>query len=207
MTRTSLRSLLRAGALAAVVALAAACAKSDSTTAEAKRKLDEAGKNAAAAVENAGAAVQETAAAVGDAAKEKVTAVGAEAQAKTGELVAAAKAKGAEAMAAAKEKTEVMTQELAAKRDQIVRDVQHRMGSIDAGIVTLQAKLDHAEGTAKQELADSLAAVRTKRAELRQSMAKLATSSGDAWDDVAAGIRKAQQELGEAIDKALARFK
>jgi len=155
----------------------------------------------------AGAAVKDTAASMTAAAKEKAAEMGAEAKQASSEMVASAQQKGAEAVAAVQAKAGELTQDVETQRAALVRDLQHRLGAIDAGIAKLQEHLKSAQGSAKQELEESLAKLRTQRTELRERMQRLGASSGAAWDDLADGARSAVKDLEQAIDKALAQFK
>jgi hypothetical protein len=172
----------------ACVAALAACGKSKSDVQAAKDK-------AAEAASSAGAAVKDSANSIADAAK-----------AKSAQLVETAKQKGASAMAAAQSKTAELSAEVAQKKDELVKDVQARLGTIDNQLATLQSKADHAQGAGRQQIADSLTQLRAKRDDLRQRMTRLGSSSGAAWDDVAAGVRSAAKDLEDALAKAMKRF-
>jgi hypothetical protein len=150
---------------------------------------------------------KESAASMQETAKQKAAEVGAEARRASGELVEKAQQKGAEAVAAVEAKAGELQKDAEAKRVALVHDLQQRLGTIDAGIATLQQRLTTAKGGAKQELDANLAKLRGQRVELQERMQRLSASSGAAWDDVAHGARSAVDDLEQAIDKALARFK
>ena len=155
----------------------AACGKSQQDLQTAKDKAAQAASSASAAVKDSAAS-----------------------------LVATAKEKGASAMAAAQSKTAEISAEVAKKKDELVKSVQAQLGTIDGQLATLQGKADRAQGASRQEISDQLTQLRAKRDDLRQRMSRLGSSSGAAWDDVAAGVRSAAKDLEDAIAKAMKRF-
>jgi len=172
------------------------CSKAKESAEEAQRKAKE-----------AGAAVKDSAASMTEVAKQKAAELSAEAKKTSGEMVATAEQKGAEAVAAVEAKAGELGKDADAKRATLVRDLQHRLGTIDTGIVTLEQRVSTAKDGAKVELEQSLAKLRTQRTELRDRMQRLSASSGAAWDDLATGTRSAVDDLEQAIQRALARFK
>jgi len=150
---------------------------------------------------------EESASSMKETAKQKAAEVSAEAKRASGELVEKAQQKGAEAVAAVEAKAGELQKDVEAQRVTLVHDLKQRLGTIDAGIATLQQRLTTAKGSAKQQLDESLAKLRTQRAELAERIQRLSSSSGAAWDDLAHGARSAVDDLEQAIDKALARFK
>ncbi|MEO8504518.1 MAG: hypothetical protein ABI609_11520 [Acidobacteriota bacterium] len=168
----------------ALGALSVSCAKTQEKTEEAKSKAAELTAAAKDQVADAKAAVVD----------------------KSRELANQAKEQGSAIEEAVTAKTEQLTADVLAQRDALVREFQHGLGKVDADIATLQSKAASATGATKKELETSLADLRTQRDAAHAKLTDLASQSGAAWDDLAKGLKAAEQNLEAAAARARARF-
>lgn len=99
--------------------------------------------------------------------------------------------------------TKVYTQEqIQAFREQTETKLTEYKNEIDQ----LQAKAEELEGEAKAKVVQQLTALRKKAAEVSEKLKDLSSSSGNAWEQLKAGIDAAMEDLGNAYKKAAAEF-
>ncbi|MCW8125260.1 hypothetical protein [Microbulbifer halophilus] len=82
-----------------------------------------------------------------------------------------------------------------------------RLKEWNAEIDKLQAKAEEAGTDAEIKYRDQLSELRTKRDALREKLNHLQGQSGDAWDEVKAGVESAWGELKQSIERARDRMR
>lgn len=169
----------------------------------AKDKAEEAKKTATELTESA----KNEAADLTAAAKAKAAEVASTASSKTAEIAAGVQQEGKAMADAAGAKTAEISHQLAAERDTLVRDAQHRLGVIDARISALADQASQASGESKKSLRGTLEDLRKKRVALHDKLVEFGNNGGAAWDDLVAGLKAAEQELDKALQKAQSRLK
>jgi hypothetical protein len=101
------------------------------------------------------------------------------------------------------EATKTYTQEqMQAFRD----ETETKLAEYEKDMDQLQAKAEKLGGDAKMKATQQLAALRQKRDEVSEKMKELSASSGDAWEQMKAGIDAAMADLVIAYKKAAAEF-
>ncbi len=96
---------------------------------------------------------------------------------------------------------------MADTRDEYLEKLKAKMDQWNAELSRLEAKANEVEADAKIEYKTQLEKLRTRKMELQQKIDELRNTSGDAWQDVKAGIENAWQEFGESVKSATARFR
>ncbi|MDR3409337.1 MAG: hypothetical protein P4L87_00055 [Formivibrio sp.] len=93
------------------------------------------------------------------------------------------------------------------KKEEYVRRMQAMLDQWHTEIDTLVVKAALAEAEAKIEYNKQLDALRSKQAATRAKLEELQSASGDAWEDMRAGVDVAWDTVNEAIRSAISRFK
>jgi predicted RNase H-like nuclease (RuvC/YqgF family) len=101
------------------------------------------------------------------------------------------------------EATKAYTQE---QMQTIRKQMQTKLDEYGKEIDQLQAKAEKLEGDAKAKAEQQLAALRQKRDAVAEKVKELGSSSGNAWEQVKAGIDAAMEDLGNAYKKVVAEF-
>lgn len=84
--------------------------------------------------------------------------------------------------------------------------LQAQLDEWNAEIEKLKAKSDKAEADIKLEYYEEIEDLRVRQEAAREKLTTLKNASDDAWQDLKAGIDDAWHTLGEAVQKAVARF-
>ena len=92
-------------------------------------------------------------------------------------------------------------------RDEYVRKLQEKLGEWNAEIDRLVARAGDVKAEAKQEYAEQIESLQTKRAAALAKIEELQKSGESAWEDLKSGIELAWAAMGEAINSAKSRFK
>jgi predicted RNase H-like nuclease (RuvC/YqgF family) len=101
------------------------------------------------------------------------------------------------------EATKAYTQEqMQAVREQM----ETRLDEYGKEIDQLQANVEKLGGDAKEKAEEQLAALRQKRDAVAEKVKELGSSSGNAWEQLKAGIDAAMEDLGNAYKKAADEF-
>ena len=101
------------------------------------------------------------------------------------------------------EATKAYTQE---QMQTIRKQMQTKLDEYGKEIDQLQAKAEKLEGDAKAKAEQQLAALRQKRDAVAEKVKDLGSSSGNAWEQLKAGIDAAMEDLGNAYKKVVAEF-
>ena len=92
------------------------------------------------------------------------------------------------------------------KKDQAVDEASRLMLALDQRIENLQAEIDKATGSAKQQMKASLASLKQKREALQARVNDMTDSSSEAWGHAKQGFIDAFDDLQSAYEKAKAEF-
>ena len=92
-------------------------------------------------------------------------------------------------------------------RDEYVRKLQEKLGEWNAEIDRLVARAGDVKAEAKQEYAEQIESLQTKRAAALAKIEELQKSGESAWEDLKSGIELAWAAMDEAINSAKSRFK
>ncbi len=82
-----------------------------------------------------------------------------------------------------------------------------KLREIKARIELLEAKAAQVKAESKLEYQRHLDELRRKRDALRSRLDEFKTSGGEAWKDIRAGMEKAADDLKQAVDKAMDKFR
>lgn len=85
--------------------------------------------------------------------------------------------------------------------------IEAKLKEIKARMELLEAKAAQVKAEAKLEYQRHLDELHQKREGLRSRLDELKSSGGEAWKDLRAGMEKAADDLKQAIDKALDKFR
>jgi TolA-binding protein len=103
-------------------------------------------------------------------------------------------------------KTDSTGEEWENNKDQFVARMQQRSRELDSEIDELQQKIERQGKKADQKLKNQLAELEDKRDQLDVKMDQLRQSTGNAWQDMKAGIRRAADELDQGFRSAKENF-
>lgn len=78
---------------------------------------------------------------------------------------------------------------------------------VKAQIDLLEAKADQVKAESKIEFKQQIQSLRQKRDSLSQKVDQFKQSSGEAWQDLKAGLESASKDLKGALGKAMEHFK
>ena len=101
------------------------------------------------------------------------------------------------------EATKAYTQE---QMQAVRKQMETKLDEYGKEIDQLQAKAEKLEGDAKAKAEQQLAALRQKRDAVSEKVKDLGSSSGNAWEQLKAGIDAAMEDLGNAYKKVVAEF-
>lgn len=91
-------------------------------------------------------------------------------------------------------------------RDEVVAKGKGEIAKADAELAVLRAKAATAAADAKAGIDASIAKLEKERAAAAAKVDELQNATGDAWKDMAAGLDRALEELGESARDARRRF-
>ncbi|MAL77741.1 MAG: coiled coil domain-containing protein [Sneathiella sp.] len=77
----------------------------------------------------------------------------------------------------------------------------------EAEINRLRAKADVAQAEARVKYHEEIEELRVQKREAEARLDELNNAGDDAWEDMKAGMESAWKNLGDAVNKAAARFK
>ncbi len=104
------------------------------------------------------------------------------------------------------QKTDSVGEELDESKDVFVARMKEKSREVDAEINELQAKMERQGRKADQNLKEEMANLRAKRDEMNRDLEKVQKSTGNAWRDLKAGIRRAADELDKGFSDAKDNF-
>jgi chromosome segregation ATPase len=87
------------------------------------------------------------------------------------------------------------------------KKLQGHLSEWRADIDKLKAKAEQSEGDAQIAYYKELEDLRTQQEKARDKLDDLRDAGENAWEDMKAGLDKSWDDLGDAMNKALARFK
>ena len=82
-----------------------------------------------------------------------------------------------------------------------------KLREIKARIELLEAKAAQVKAESKLEYQRHLDELRQKREVLRGRLDEFKTSGGEAWKDIRSGMERAADDLKQAVDKAMDKFR
>lgn len=85
--------------------------------------------------------------------------------------------------------------------------LQSQLDKCNAEISQLKAKADKAGADVKLEYHKQIQDIKIKQDAAKQKLVELGNAKDDAWEDIKAGADNAWHALGDAVEKATARFK
>ena len=93
------------------------------------------------------------------------------------------------------------------KRDAYREKAEAELRAWNARIDELLAKAEAKKAEGKIEYYDKLEDLRDQRDSMKERLAELRDTSGDAWDDVKEGFEQAHRELSTAFHSAIDHFR
>jgi len=103
--------------------------------------------------------------------------------------------------------TENAADSLAAHRGRLQHRLQRRLDRLDGELQELEQKVKGLSGDAKASGQKAITDLQGRRADVAKRLAELKNQSGDAWNDLAQGVRQAMADLEAAAKDAKSRFK
>jgi hypothetical protein len=94
-----------------------------------------------------------------------------------------------------------------ADKDLYREKFEAKLREIKARIELLEARAAQVKTESKLEYQRHLDELRQKREVLRGRLDEIKSSGGEAWKDIRAGIEKAADDLRQAVDKAMDKFR
>ena len=92
-------------------------------------------------------------------------------------------------------------------KDRHREKLEAKFREVKARIELLEAKAAQVKAESKIEYQRHLDELRQKRDAMRSRLDEIKTTGGEAWRDIRAGMEKAADDLKEAVDKAMAKFR
>jgi len=93
------------------------------------------------------------------------------------------------------------------QRDQYIEKAKARLDQWNAEIDKLEAKADEAEADAKVRYQQQLQELRRYRDDAEKRIKDLQQAGDDAWRDLKTGFDQAWDSIGDAFERARARFR
>lgn len=93
------------------------------------------------------------------------------------------------------------------QKEQFQKEMETKLGDLNAEIKELKANASQVSGEAKKEMKEKIGALEAKQAEMKKDLAKLKKSSGKAWVEMKRGVSNAWDSLSDSYKKAKAEFK
>lgn len=85
-------------------------------------------------------------------------------------------------------------------------DVKNQLQQIDSRIQKLAGKIDEIGSDASKQYEAEMADLRRRRQSLNQRIESMKQASGDAWQEVKAGLDDAMSEMDQALERAADHF-
>ena len=88
-----------------------------------------------------------------------------------------------------------------------VEKAEAKLEQLDARIALLKAKAKEAQAETRQGIHQQIDALEKLKSDLGGKSSELKAASAEAWEDVKHGMESAMQELSNAVDEAMARYR
>jgi len=92
-------------------------------------------------------------------------------------------------------------------KDEFVRKLHSKLDQCKNEIDALVAKVDQTEEQVQAEFRKQIEALHSKREEAHKKLHEVEQASESAWGDMKMGIEMAVDDISEAINSAISRFK
>ncbi len=92
-------------------------------------------------------------------------------------------------------------------RDEFVRKIHSSLDQCKNEIDALVAKVDQTEEQVQTEFRKQIETLHSKRDEAHKKLHEVEQASESAWEDMKLGIEMALDDISEAINSAISRFK
>lgn len=93
------------------------------------------------------------------------------------------------------------------QKEEYQREVERRIMEIDSKLQDIETRADMLKEEARNELNKEIENLEKKKADAKQKLAQLKSATGTAWEDIKTGLDKAFEDMDEAYQKAISRFK
>jgi ElaB/YqjD/DUF883 family membrane-anchored ribosome-binding protein len=94
-----------------------------------------------------------------------------------------------------------------AHRSRLQHRLEHRLSRLDSELQTLQQNVKRLTGDAQARGEKAIVDLQARRADVARRLTELEGQTGDAWSDLAQGVRQAVSDLESAVKDAKSRFK
>lgn len=92
------------------------------------------------------------------------------------------------------------------KKNEFMAMLNNQSETFSEQMATLKARAEELEGDARQRIDETIASLETQTEEFRSRMNELKNTSGEAWEDMQAGLKSASEELEAAYQNAIDEF-
>ena len=92
-------------------------------------------------------------------------------------------------------------------RDAYIKKMKAKLDEWNADIAIIEAKAESAGADMKIKYHQKIDELKQQRQEATTKLVELQNSSDEAWGDIKAGLEKAWDSFGNAVNSALSRFK
>lgn len=92
------------------------------------------------------------------------------------------------------------------KKNEFMAMLNSQSETFSEQMATLKARAEELEGDARQRIDATIASLETQTEEFRSRMTELKNTSGEAWEDMQAGLKSAGEELEQAYQDAIDEF-
>ena len=91
-------------------------------------------------------------------------------------------------------------------RDAYVKKMKAKLDEWNAEITKLEAKVRQKEADAQKEFEEQVKTLKEKRESAQRDLDNLLKAGGNAWEDLKAGVERAANSLGDAVQSAKSQF-
>lgn len=95
----------------------------------------------------------------------------------------------------------------AGARSAWVEKAEAKLEQLDARIDLLKAKAKESRADARQNIEHQIDALEKLKSDLRVKSEEIKESGAEAWKDMKRGIESAMQDLSNAVDEAMSRYR
>ena len=92
-------------------------------------------------------------------------------------------------------------------REAYIKKMKAKLDEWNADIAKIEAKAESAEADLKIKYNQKIDELKQQREKATTQLHELQNSGDEAWEDIKAGLDKAWDSLGNAVNSALSRFK
>lgn len=92
------------------------------------------------------------------------------------------------------------------KKNEFMVMLNNQSETFSEQMATLKARAEELEGDARQRIDETIASLETQTEAFRSRMNELKNTSGEAWEDMQAGLKSASEELEAAYQNAIDEF-